>query len=185
MRRIEPDLVTDVVLLRLRPGAGRAALLKQIVDAPPGNVYLPVKPSDLSDLERVGGLPSAIAGLLALMAMATMAHSLTLSVRRRRRDLAILKVLGFVRSQVARTLAWQSSTVAVLAVVVGVPAGLAAGRLAWSVFADRLGVSPQPATPLLATALLVPATLLLANLVAVVPATLAARTQPTSIPRDE
>lgn len=140
MRRIEPDLVTDVVLLRLRPGAGRAALLKQIVDAPPGNVYLPVKPSDLSDLER---------------------------------------------SQVARTLAWQSSTVAVLAVVVGVPAGLAAGRLAWSVFADRLGVPPQPATPLLATALLVPATLLLANLVAVVPATLAARTQPTSIPRDE
>lgn len=106
-----------------------------------------------------------------------MAHTLTTSVRRRRRELAILKVLGFVRSQVAATVAWQSSMVVILAVVLGLPIGLAAGRWAWHVFADRLGVPPQAAVPLFAAALLVPATLLLANLVALVPARLASRTR--------
>jgi hypothetical protein len=185
MRSIEPDVLSDVVLLRLRPGPGRSALLKQLADKPPGNLYLPSEPSDLVSLARVGGLPSVVAGLLALMAMATMAHTLMLSVRRRRRDLAILKVLGFVRSQVAATLAWQSSVVAVLAVALGLPSGFAAGRLAWRVFAERLGVPPQPATPLLSMALLIPAAVLLANFVAVVPATLAARTRPSVMLRSE
>ena len=40
--------------------------------------YLPAKPSDLVDLGRVGGLPSIIAALLGIMAIATLAHALLL-----------------------------------------------------------------------------------------------------------
>jgi ABC-type antimicrobial peptide transport system permease subunit len=119
------------------------------------------------------------------MAVATLAHTLLTSVRRRRRDLAVLKVLGFVRSQVSATVAWQSSVIAAVAVVIGLPLGTASGRWAWHLFAGELGVPAQPTTPVLAAALLVAATLLLANLVAAVPARLAARTHPSVILRAE
>lgn len=185
IRRVVPDAVPDVVLLRLRGGPAGAKLLDGLAEARPGNIYLPVKPSDLADLERVGGLPSVVAGLLAVMAVATMTHTLTTSVRQRRRDLAILKMLGFVRGQVAATVAWQASVVAGLAVVLGLPLGVAAGRWSWQLFADRLGVPPQPALPALAVVLLVPATLLLANVIAVVPGRAAARTRSTVVLRAE
>jgi len=185
MRQVVPDAEGDVVLLRLRPGAGGGDLLAELLADPPGNPYLPTKPSDLADLERVGGLPSVVAGLLGVMAVATLAHTLLTSVRRRRRDLAILKVIGFLRRQVSATVAWQSTTVAIVAVVVGVPLGVAAGRWAWQLFADRLGVPPESSTPAAALAVLVPATLLLSNLVAALPARLAARTRPTTVLRAE
>jgi len=185
LRAVAPDAVADVVLLRLRPGPAGAALVAGLLQDPPANLYLPTKPSDLADLERVGGLPSVVAGLLGLMAVATLAHTLLTSVRRRRRDLAILKVLGFVRGQVSAAVAWQSTTIAVIAVALGVPLGTAAGRWAWQLFADRLGVPHQPVTSLTALALLAPGTILLANLVAAVPARLAARTRPTAVLRSE
>ena len=69
-----------------------------------------------------------LAGLLALLAAAALAHLLVTSVRRRRRDLAILKSLGFVRGQVSAAVAWQATTVALLALAVGLPLGVALGR---------------------------------------------------------
>jgi len=74
------------------------------------------------DLGRVGGLPSVIAALLALMAIATLAHALFSSARRRRRELAILKVLGYRRRQVSAAIAWQAMVVAAIGIAVGVTA---------------------------------------------------------------
>lgn len=181
LRRLNPEVGGNILLIRLSSGADGVALRKELVAARPGNIYLPGKPSDLADLERVGGLPSLIAGLLGVMALATLVHTLLTSVRRRRRDLAVLKVLGFVRGEMLATVRWQSSALASAALLVGVPVGIAAGRLTWYVFADRLGVPPEPATPVLAVVLLMPATILLANLVAAVPARLAAATRPATV----
>ena len=83
------------------------------------------------------------------------------------------------------TVAWQSTVIAVVALTVGMPLGVACGRWGWHVFADQLGVPPTAATPLLALALLAPATLVLANVVAAVPARFAARTQPGAVLRSE
>ena len=114
-----------------------------------------------------------------------LAHTLLTSVRRRRRDLAVLKVLGFVRSQVSATVAWQASVIAAVAVVVGLPLGIAGGRWAWHLFAGQLGVPPQARTPALAMVAIAAATLLLANLLAAGPARIAARTHPSAILRAE
>lgn len=57
------------------------------------------------------------------------------------------------------------------------------GRRLWSVRAATLGIADVPRVPMLVIALPVPAAL--ANLVAAVPAHLAARTQPASILRTE
>ena len=77
---------------------------------------------------------------MAVVALATVTHALVTSVRRRRRDLAILKALGFLRSQVAATIAWQATTFAVVALGLGIPLGVAAGRWGWRLTASQLGV---------------------------------------------
>jgi ABC-type antimicrobial peptide transport system permease subunit len=97
----------------------------------------------------------------------------------------VLKVLGFVRSQIRATVAWQSSTLALLAGLVGLPLGIAAGRTAWDVFAGRLGVPPRPVTPVVAVAVLLPVLLVLANVVAAVPGRVAARMRPAAALRTE
>jgi ABC-type lipoprotein release transport system permease subunit len=179
LRRVVPAFPRNIVLIRVRPGADEDAFVRRMqaayLDA---GVYVPEAPSDVTDLESVRGLPFVVAGLLGLVALATLGNTLATSVRRRRRDLSVLKVLGFVRGQVTTTAAWQAATLVVLAGAIGVPLGVVAGRLAWSSFADRLGVSTQSTVPVLTVALLVPALLLVGLLIAAVPGRLAARTRP-------
>jgi hypothetical protein len=141
--------------------------------------------SGLGDLRPVKGFPIVLAVLLALAAAATIAHTLVTSIRRKRRDLALLKTLGFVKRQVSTTVAWQASSIALISVAVGVPIGIAAGRWAWAAFADTLGVVPEPAVPLLATLLTIPTTVVLANLIAAVPGWIAGRVRPAETLRTE
>jgi predicted lysophospholipase L1 biosynthesis ABC-type transport system permease subunit len=97
----------------------------------------------------------------------------------------MLKTLGFTRRQVSGAIAWQASTIAVVAVVVGVPIGVAAGRWAWTLLAGSVGFLSEPAVAWLAVALALPILVIGANLVAAVPAWLAARTRPAAVLRSE
>src|SRR5262249_23772227 len=99
------------------------------------------------------------------------------SVRRHRRDLAILKVLGFPRTKVSASVAWQASAIAAIAIVIGLPVGIAAGQLAWRLFANQVGVPPRAAVSAIALVIVAVATLVFANLTALLPARLAARTR--------
>jgi ABC-type lipoprotein release transport system permease subunit len=135
-------------------------------------------PLEIADFGRVDGMPAILSGLVALLAIASLAHALMTTVRRRRRDLAILKTLGFVRRQVSSTVAWQATTMTVLALTAGLPLGTAVGHWAWRLFADNLGVVAEPVVPLVALALVVPGAIAIANLVATLPGRAAARTAP-------
>lgn len=123
--------------------------------------------------------------MLALIAAGTLAHTLASSTRRRRRNLAILKTLGFTRRQLRQAVTWQATTIAGIALLIGLPAGVAGGRWAWRYLATQLGVLPEPAVPLVAIIITIPAALALANLIAAVPGQAAARTQPAAILRTE
>jgi hypothetical protein len=142
-------------------------------------------PKGVADFDRVNKLPAVLSALLILVAAGTLAHTLLTGVRRRRRDLAILKTLGFVRRQVGAAVAWQATTLALVALVFGLPIGTASGRWVWQVFADELGIVPQPVVPFLALAVVVPATVLVANLLAAGPGRSAAGTRPALVLRSE
>jgi hypothetical protein len=129
--------------------------------------------------------PLVLSGLLALAAIGTLVHTLVTSIRRRRRDLAVLKTLGFVRRQVSATVAWQASTLAGIALLIGVPLGVAVGRWGWTLFANSIGVVPVPVVDLPPLLIAVPVTLLLANLIALIPGRLAAATRPAAVFRSE
>jgi ABC-type lipoprotein release transport system permease subunit len=127
----------------------------------------------------------SLAVLLGSLALVAVAHVLVTSVRRRRRELAVLKTLGFTRPQVRATVAWQATTLAAVGLLVGIPAGLIVGSLVWRAVAEGLGVaggaSIQPLTVLLA----VPVVIVLANLAAYLPARSAAQTRPAIALRAE
>jgi ABC-type lipoprotein release transport system permease subunit len=187
LRTIFPDAPANAFSIRFRPGVSVARELASLTPRLPRGATSdpPNRGATLSALVRVKELPVLLALLLALAGAATLTHTLVTSIRRRRRDLAILKTLGFVRRQVNAAVAWQSTTVAILALLVGLPMGIAAGRLLWNVFADSLGVVPEPVVSVGGTLLLVPAVLIVSNLIAAFPARSAGRTRPATVLRTE
>jgi FtsX-like permease family len=173
----------NVYLVTLRhPGdpAAMARLQREF----PGVVLPAVPPPEVREVRGVNDLPLALACVLTLLAVGTIAHTLVTSVRRRRRDLAILKAFGFVGRQVRASVAWQATAIAGTGLIVGLPLGVAAGRWAWTALADAFAI--QPVTVVAPGLLLaVPAVLLLANAVAAIPARTAARTRPAVVLRTE
>jgi len=135
-------------------------------------------PTDLVNFGQAVNFPLLLAVTLALFGAAVLAHLLLVSVARRRREVAVLKVLGFVRIQVGAAVCWQSVTIAVVGVVLGVPIGTAVGRLVWRAFASNLGVVPVDIAPVRLILLFAIGVLVAGCLLAFVPATLAARTRP-------
>jgi len=63
---------------------------------------------------------------------------------------------------------------------VGVPLGIILGRWLWDLFARTIHVVPEPSVPALSIALIAAGALILANIVAAIPAWSAART-PTAL----
>lgn len=176
-------LPVNLFLVRLRPVA-RPAAVAQLKHQFPGSVLPALAPPEILNLRGVDSLPVILALLLTALAVSIVAHTLSTSVRRRRGDLAVLKVLGFTGLQVRLTVAWQSTLMAGASLLIGLPLGLALGRLAWLAFAHGFAIQPVPVvSPLLLLA--VPALLLLANLVAATPARAAARTRPAVALRAE
>jgi ABC-type lipoprotein release transport system permease subunit len=174
LKKLTPRAPRNVYLIRFRPAADKKAALGRLRKL---GVSLGAKPVDIANFSRIDSLPFIIGGLLGSVAIATLVHTLITSIRRRRRDLAILKTLGFDRGQVSRAVAWQATTIALLAVLVGVPLGIAGGRWAWSLFSHELGIVPAPVIPVAPILLVVPSALLAANLIAAGPAAIAARTR--------
>jgi ABC-type lipoprotein release transport system permease subunit len=123
--------------------------------------------------------------VLATLALLAVAHTLVTSVRRRRRELALLKTIGFGRRQVGATVAWQATTLATVGLVVGIPVGLLVGRAVWRLVADDLGVATDVTMPRLTLILTVVAALALDNVDAFYPARAAARTRPAVALRSE
>jgi hypothetical protein len=142
------------------------------------------RPAEIVNYQATGATPVILAAGLAVGAILALAPTLIASVRRRRRDLAMLKSLGFTARQVASTIAWQASVIATISAIIGVPLGIILGRELWILFARNINAVPQPTVPP-SLILVVAGALILANLVAAVPARIAARTSVALVLRSE
>src|SRR5438045_2707522 len=109
LRLLSPRVPMNLFFLDLAPhvafAQGREAIARIADRAHVG--IMPVSlASGLDDLRPVRRLPLVLAGLLGLAAAAALGHALVTSIRRRRRDLAILKTLRCLRRQVSAPVAW-------------------------------------------------------------------------------
>jgi ABC-type lipoprotein release transport system permease subunit len=172
-------------LIRFKAGvdadAASARLSRQL---PLAFVYPATRTTQVEALGGIATIPLVMSALLVALAAGALGHTLLTSIRRRRRDFAILKALGFAQGQLAGVVAWQASTLAVCAGLIGVPLGMVLGRWTWRSVADQAGVHPSVVYPL-SIALVLPAAVVLAILLALIPARLAARTQVAQALRSE
>jgi putative ABC transport system permease protein len=165
------------ILVTLRPGANPAAArsaLQRLV--PAGQVAAVQRPAEIVNYRSMGTTPAFLGAALAAGAVTALGLTLMASVRRRRRDLALLKTLGFTRRQLSAAVAWQSSVAVAAGTIVGVPVGIALGRFLWDLFAHQISVVPDPTVPGVPVIFIIVGALALANVVAVIPGRVAART---------
>jgi hypothetical protein len=175
--------------LMFAPGVDKEAALADIMANPrikdDYDSVAESQPTDLVNFGEVRNLPLLLAALVGLLAAATLAHTLVTSIRRKRRDLAILKMIGFVPRQIRLAIVWQATTFVATALVVGLPVGIVVGRALWSAFATNAGTLPVPVTPFFRLLLTIPCTIAVANLIAAGPAVAAGRMLPAAALRDE
>lgn len=125
-------------------------------------------------LQQIQAIPWFLAGFLALLGIAAVGHALATAVRRRRRDLAVLRAVGMTRPQSRGVVVAQATTLALTGLAVGIPLGVAMGRTVWRYVADLTPAFFVPPFALLAVGLVVPVALLAANLMAIRPSWIAA-----------
>jgi hypothetical protein len=188
-----PETCYSFFLLKYQPGTDLPAAAAQVIRAvtragcPRGLCLVTTdqRPSDIQNYTGLRDTPLILGAVLALLAVGTLAHVLLTGVRRRRRDLAVLKTLGLLRSQLLRVVSWQASALAAAALLVGLPVGLLAGRWAWALFAGSVGVAGTAEVPLPIVLAVIPVTLLAASLLAAGPGWAAARISPAAALRAE
>ena len=138
-------------------------------------VTTPAPPPEVARLRDVESLPRALALMLATIGAVVVVLALVVTVRFRRRDLALLQVLGFRRAQLAGSVVCQACIFAVVGIIIGTPLGLLIGRVAWQRLAIALGVAADPAVPVIGIVLTACGVFAVALVSAIVPAARAAR----------
>jgi hypothetical protein len=175
----------DRALVRFEPGADVTQVERFIAERFEAEVRHAESPGTVLDFGRVSEMPLVLAGVVALLAAGTLGHGLITAIRRRRRDLSILKSLGFDRHQIRSAVSWQATATTLVTLVIGLSLGVLAGRLIWTALANSTGFVSRPVVELTWLGITLMAALIGANLIAILPGRAAARTQPAVVLRTE
>jgi hypothetical protein len=173
------------ILASVAPGAAGQTAINHYLNAYPALTELAVVPTSLINFGEAVNFPLLFGAILAIFGAATLFHLLVVSVSRRRREIGLLKVLGFVNGQVVSVVAWQATTMAIVGIALGIPLGVVIGRAAWLAFANTLGVVPVSVVPIWLLAVLMAGVVVVANLIALGPAVMATRSKAGDLLRSE
>ncbi|HEY5026052.1 MAG TPA: ABC transporter permease, partial [Acidimicrobiales bacterium] len=172
------------MLVRFVSGARGSRAISHYVDTYRTLAVLPSTPTSLVNFGEAVNFPLIFGVMLVVFGAATLLHLLVVSVARRRREIGLLKVLGFVNRQVASAVSWQATTLALVGIVVGVPLGVAVGQGVWKAFATNLGVVPVSVVPVGVVVALALGAVVVANVLAIAPALVATRSRPGQLLRE-
>ena len=136
------------------------------------------RPSVILNLDRVRSIPVLVAATLSLLAVLSLGHQLVVSAGQRTRDIGVLKALGADRASVSIVVHLQAMLFTAAAAAVAVPLGVIAGQSVYRLVADDIGARPDATVPgrYIAAAIILP--VIIANVVAVLPARTARRLRP-------
>jgi ABC-type lipoprotein release transport system permease subunit len=175
LARLDPEAVPTNAGVTFDPAVAadeqrRIAALSGPLGSPmldEGSLYLG-RPAAITNIARVRPVPFILAALLGALSLVALGRAMIVSVRSRRKDIAVLRALGADRGWIGRAVRWQATAYAVVPLIAGVPLGLIAGRLVFRRFADSIGTVNDASLPLLTIALTALLATLVANVVAVV-----------------
>lgn len=167
------------LLVRYEPGFDPSALEASLAEREVADfsaVYARPRPSSgLEDLDHAMPIVVALGGFFVLLAVVGVGHATVLGARRHRRELATLQALGMRRRQVRGVVVVGALATVATGLVVGVPLGLALGRVAWRVVIGGQGLIDRPAVPVAALLAVAPGASVAAVLVSWWPGSRAAR----------
>jgi ABC-type lipoprotein release transport system permease subunit len=158
----------------------QAELAKVGIEASP-----PEPVADVTNLGQVRSLPYLLAGFLIVLGLGAVAHALLTVSRRRAKELAVLRAVGLSPRQAAACVGWQAVVVAAIALLIGIPVGLAIGREAWRRVANSIPLVYVGPTSPRVLALIVPAALAALLALAAAPAWQAAHLRTAATLRAE
>ena len=166
---LNPDATRNVVLVNFDDGASEGVIddVAAANYSPPGSMPTP---TSIRALERVTAAPFLFAGVVALLLVIGSAFVSATSARARRRDLAILRVLGSNPRQARAVVHWQASLAALTITVLGIPIGVVLGRSIVGILTDALGIVPGSENPLALVAAAILLAVIVANVFALLPA---------------
>jgi hypothetical protein len=174
----------EVVVFRWRPGTDATAAAARLRTAQ--IITTPATPaSDIANLRAVRNYPRWLAIFLIVLGLLASTHALVVSTRRRRREMGVLRAVGFSRRQVSRAVSAQGATIGTIAVVIGVPLGVALGRWVWVTHANRIGIGTRAPAPVIAALLVGGTAIILTWLIATVAGRRASRVRLTNALRVE
>ena len=143
------------------------------------------EPDELTNLHNVHTLPEVLAAFLGLIAIAALGSVLLSCARRRSHEFAVLRAVGMTRGNIRTVLNSQGTAIGLFGLVIGIPLGIAVGRLGWRAIAERVPLSEIPPFALVAALLLIPATIIAANVLALWPGRVALSHRPAEELRAE
>jgi hypothetical protein len=121
-----------------RAGADHDEAMARLLKTQPDLVPVPT-PSIVDNLGEIGSTPWLLAGFLVLIGAAGLAHSLSVSVRRHRHDVAVVRALGLRPVQARAVVRWQAVVPALLGAGLGLVVGVLIGRVIWQRIVHGVG----------------------------------------------
>jgi hypothetical protein len=146
--------------------------------APPFTYARPVRSAEIVNVSDLRSVPLVLGAVLGIALLVGLTASIVISVRDRRRELAILRALGYNDRDLRATVRWQAGVMMAVGVIVGIPVGVIVGRVAWRAFANQLGVVPRADSPIALLAITAVLAIALALIASIAPARTAARMSP-------
>jgi ABC-type lipoprotein release transport system permease subunit len=141
-----PNRVAQSVVIKLDPRHDRAAAIESVRRDFSGSIREAIPPVDARNLGHLRAVPWLIAGLIGILALATLIHALVTMLSRNRTTLAVLAALGFTRAQRRGVGMFASVALVTLGVAIGIPLGLVIGARVWTTVADGIDL-PSASSP--------------------------------------
>ena len=140
----------DSLVLRYPVGVDAAGLEAELHRDYGLSFTLFSRPNPLGSIRNLGDVRSiaeALAAFLVVLAGVGVVHALVVATPGHRRDLAVLRALGFRRAQVRRAVGTAGAWLATVGAAAGVPIGLIAGRSVWRTLVSSTGAVADPQVP--------------------------------------
>jgi hypothetical protein len=152
------DRLGSFVAIDLAKGVDPAAFISDLGNGlkawdpsgfPPQVFTKPVRPATVIDVSAMRRVPMLLAAALAVTMAASVVAGIASGTRARRHELALIRALGGTPRQIRASVRWHALSIVLVGLVVGLPVGVVAGRIAFGAFARDIGTVPRPAVPML------------------------------------
>jgi len=148
LHQLDPAAQPSAALVNLTPGVSVVDFVTRDLGLSPELVGVgPQPPGPIRNVGRVRPIPVALAVLMGVLAVVTVVNVLFTSIRRRRRQLAVMRAVGADRGWVGSICRWQAIAFTIVPAAIGSVLGVVAAAALFRRFADSIGAVDDASVP--------------------------------------